>query len=86
MQTQGVWQAGGHGKTPPDVHMGEAEVEALLDLEQYTGKVTTDRYSDSSWPFCLKSLQIKISSCRKSEETDKKLLLEVTSDYSKVNI
>ena len=55
MQTQGVWQAGGHGKTPPDVHMGEAEVEALLDLEQYTGKVTTDRYSDSSWPFCLKS-------------------------------
>lgn len=42
MQTQGVWQAAGHGKTPPDVHMGEAEVGALLDLEQYTGKVTTE--------------------------------------------
>lgn len=32
MQTQGVWQAAGHGKPPPDVHMGEAEVGALLDL------------------------------------------------------
>lgn len=43
VQTQGVWQAGGHGKTPPDRHTVEAEVGALLDLEQYTRKVTREK-------------------------------------------